>query len=1028
MGTSRYTNYQPVNWDIPIWSPDWKQVDNLLTNQEQGYQLAQQALNAPIDSSSYGNDPLLREQLRLNRDQAQADLATTYAQSGTNKGNKALQGYIQQIQKEKQPGGIEYQLMQNKAAIAAYNEKVDKAERWSPEQKSQWFALNMSNYKGSLQDEALKGFSGQDISKFINGAEMAQKLFKEMIPKTTEGIMIDGKISTLNTGGRTIYYDGHGNGFWDEGKKVSLTPEEMIIAVKPAMETNPEWQAYSKDNSRIGLFQQGLTPETFKPIIEQQKQNILTTLDKINNTKDKVQLVSELTGKSLAELSKYKPEEINAYIEKQKNQLELQGLKFNNISSYDDLLKYKSEDDLDKIVKGSSKIYERDDLAVNLKNVTDHFGIENLKESYRKKAAKEEKQEIPLDPASYWWGTNEVFRTKLGSDFIDSHDTYKELVTNFVNDAKGIATQFAIINNDFNTALKDPENPTGQLLKEAGWNPDTMGDFIKFHKDEKSGIYTVEKTNWDKLKLLDGDKQQEIAKLNAKFDRQAATLNTMVNNQLTRIDLYQKRTGDHNIFDNLQDNTEPSFLDENGKSVKQPITYKGLKELIENKSFSDSGVQKQTREQAIKELNLIDKYRLTSFDEEHIRHKQKEIFETEKKKTLETNIKNNYDLYVANKKAKGEKPKSLEDLLDPKKYGEIEFIKNVKQEDLNKRSGDISYSQKEKDYEAAMINFDGIILTPGRSYSINALALDNKDDRKTATDRSNNLGLMMGNTIKGYITTGKVNDLVYLNGMQPITKTEELGVIGEAIAGFQPQDIDNPDKTMQKNNVSYSVKLINGKMYGVASIIFDKEMEIGGEKQKGTNVAFEINNNNADLKSFLLQHEQLASEISLQQEADIMQQLQNKTVASVVYPFSEGPAMGIKVAQNISVSDNSTGVYKVNLFPNVANRKEGGTSNVTSIETNNPTLGTELGNYFTNIGSRKDEFMLLADMKFNGDFNGVKQLILKEVKEKAPNITDVQLNEVYERFIVPRLKGAKTPNIQPQQQGINFPNPQGFQW
>jgi len=1022
MGTSRYTDYKSVNWDIPIWKPDWKQVDNLLTNKEQGYQLAQAALDAPIDSSNLSIDPMVREQLRLNREQAQADLATTYAQKGVNVGNKALQSYLQQIGREKNPGGVEYQLKQNKADIAKFQEEINKKEGWSPEKKQAWLQDNLSTYNGAVYEGELKGFSGKDLAKFINGAEMAQKLFKEMIPKTSEGVIIDGKISTLNTGGKTVYYDGHGNGFWDEGKKISLTPEEMIIAVKPAMETNPEWQAYSKDNSKIGLFQQGVTQQNFKPLIEGRKQMILSQLEVINNTKDKKALVSQLSGTPVSELSKYKPEEIDAYIQKQKDLLELEGLKFNNINSYDDLIKYKSDEDLNAIVKGSSQIYKRDDLAINLKNVTDHFGLENLKQSYKKA----EEQEIPLDPASYWWGTNEVFRTKLGSEFIESNDTYKELVTNFLKDSKGIATQFAIMNNDFNVALKDPKNPTGQLLKEAGFNPEVDGDFIKFHKDEKSGIISIEKTNWDKLKLLDGDKQQQIAKLNAKFDKQAATLNEMVNNQYTRIDLYQKRTGDLNIFDNLQDNTENSFLDENGKAVSTPISYKGLKELIENKSFSDSGVQKQTREQAIRELYPQGQpYRLTAFDEEHIRHKQREIYDIEKKQVLEINIKSNYDLYVANKTAKGEKPKSLQDLLDPKKYGEVEFIRNVNQGDLNKRVGDLPYIKKESNYDEAMKNFDGIILTPGRSYSINALALDNKDDRKTANDRANNLGLMMGNTIKGYITTGKVNDLVYLNGMTPVTDKDELGVIGEAVAGFVPQDIDDPNKTMQRNNVSYSVKFVNGKMYGVASIIFDKEMKIGGETQKGTNVAFEINNNNSDLKSFLLQHEQLASEIVLQQEEDINNQLQNKTVATVKYPIPGGPTMGIKIAQNISVSDNSTGVYKVNLFPDVDNQGDGRTSNITSLETNNPYLGTELGNYFTNLAIRKNDFALLTELRFNGDSNQTKQLILKEVVEKAPNITQTQLNEIWERFIYPRIKDGKAPDIQgnftvPQQSLIQF--------
>ena len=133
MGTTRYTNYEPVKWDVPIWSPDWKQVDNLLTNKEQGYQLAQAALNAPIDSSNLGTDPMVREQLRLYRQQAEADLAKTYTQpGGLQAGNKALQGYLRQISQEKQPGGVEYQLMQNKADISAYIEKINKARIYQP--------------------------------------------------------------------------------------------------------------------------------------------------------------------------------------------------------------------------------------------------------------------------------------------------------------------------------------------------------------------------------------------------------------------------------------------------------------------------------------------------------------------------------------------------------------------------------------------------------------------------------------------------------------------------------------------------------------------------------------------------------------------------------------------------------------------------------------------------------------------------------------------------------------------------------
>jgi hypothetical protein len=60
-------------------------------------------------------------------------------------------------------------------------------------------------------------------------------------------------------------------------------------------------------------------------------------------------------------------------------------------------------------------------------------------------------------------------------------------------------------------------------------------------------------------------------------------------------------------------------------------------------------------------------------------------------------------LYVKNKQSKGEKPFSLEDLLNPKKYGEQEFIKNVNENDLDKKLGDLSYNKKKQNYEEAMV-------------------------------------------------------------------------------------------------------------------------------------------------------------------------------------------------------------------------------------------------------------------------------------------------------------------------------------
>jgi len=447
MGTSRYTNYQPVNWDIPIWSPDWKQVDNLLTNKEQGYQLAQAALDAPIDSSNLGTDPMVREQLRLNREQAQADLAKTYAQTnGLQAGNKALQSYIQQINKEKQPGGVEYQLMQNKANITAYQEKIDKAEGWSPEQKQQWLSMNLSDYKGAVYEGELKGFSGQDISKFINDSLYAQKYLEKMKPSTEEGYVIDTETGQqLTVGGKAIYSGGDGYYYWDKMKNERLSTQAQISAVYPAMQQDPEYQTYMKDKIAIKLYgEAGITKNNWQQAVVIQDQLINSSMLKIDSLKsknEKVLALNELTGKDYSNVDE---KTIDSKLQIEKTKLVGRKDEIKNIKSFNDLLKVEGDNDLLRTVSTNAELYKIDNFSITSERFIDQFALEQVKLQNALTQKKAEEQVILPD---YWKETI----IKVNDDLVagaDAFDTYEKLSTGLNKYYKELPSNIATLNQE----------------------------------------------------------------------------------------------------------------------------------------------------------------------------------------------------------------------------------------------------------------------------------------------------------------------------------------------------------------------------------------------------------------------------------------------------------------------------------------------------------------------------------------------------------------------------------------------------
>lgn len=1035
MGTSRYTNYQPVNWDIPIWSPDWKQVDNLLTNQEQGYQLAQAALNAPIDSSNLATDPMVREQLRLNRQQAEADLAKTYAQpNGLHAGNQALQSYLRQIQQEKQPGGVEYQLLKNKTDIEALQKQTEAKESWSPEKKQAWLQDNLSTYKGAVSEGELKGFSGKELSKYVDGITKADKIAKEMIPKTTEGRFIAGKIDQLKPSGRDLYADEYGYLHWDEATGVKLTPEEIMVAVKSQMDLDPEWIAYNRDNSRIELFQGGVTEKTWQQPVELKKQDIASKLEVINNSKDDRKLVAELKGMSISELSKYTDDDIKLAVEGVKATLRVEQLKLNNVKSFNDLITYHGNQNTEAISDSAGNIYKRDDLKVSPKNLANIFGKLMIERSFKKED--DAKENAPLNPNDYWWASMKIFNTKLDSEFIQNNNEYKELTTNFKEDAKQSSIILTNLTNTYNDALKNPKNETGNLLRKAGHDFDKDGKFFDYEVNPSTGTITLKEPDWNKLNKdgkLTGAEFQKLAEAEKLFREQAVTLNTLQNNNLSRILLYQTKTGDLNITDNLQDITE-DYRDANGNIIKNGVSYKQIQE-VDSKKYKKpeeiiSKALKYNKDKPEDRKNLYEEYILSNPSAKN----SMDFSKYENFSKTATYILNNPEAIKSIRENESTTGEIGYATINKGNFAILKdfvtFIDNKYSDEIKKNTiPDLLKEKKEATYNSLMRDLDELTLTTvGREYYMNALAYSDTKSQNAIRGKQRDYAEQVMNNIKTYSSSGQVNALFDIdNGITAINDQNLKNDIVEAMTKMRLPDPDNPDKLQQLEDKAFTFNIIEGKAYGVAKIIFDKEKEFNGVKKKSIAVGFEIDNTMPQLYSWLMENQQLASEFELQQQKQISNDLKSKTVAKVDYPIIGGSNLKATISETVTPSAKSTGMYSINLFENTQDSSiKGQSDNIIKLNTNNPYFPTELGNYIVNLERKKDDLALIKELKFNNNESLFKNYIISELKTKESNLGDVQLNAIYDRFIQPRIKNGKSPTLIPSPG--NFTNPQGFQW
>lgn len=1036
MGTSRYTNYGSVNWDIPIWSPDWKQVDSLLTGQEQGYQLAQQALNAPIDSSNLSIDPMVREQLRLNREQAQADLAKTYAQSnGLQAGNKALQSYLQQINREKQPGGVEYQLMQNKADISAYNEKINKAEGWSPEDKQRWLSMNLSDYKGVLQGEELKGFSGQDLSKFINDSLYAQKYLEKMKFHEQEGFLIDpqGKKITLD-GSTAIYADGKGNLFRDKLKTQTLTSEEMILAVYPAMQQDPEYQAYMKDKTAIKIYGSGITKHNWKEAVTVQSGMIDLAVQKLDSAKsleEKKAILTEYDGK---DYSKIDEETVNAKLETKKAELQSQKLETSRVRSYDDLLSVEGNNDLLRTVKTNSKLYEVDNFSITSEHFLDEFG--KLRMNFEMDMAKK-KAEEQLTLPDYWISHIK----KINDDIVagaDEFDTYEKLSTGINKLYKELPSNVATLNYEFKTKVSNnPNSPLYKALMASGFDP-AKEDFVKMVYDEKTGNVTVDTANLDKMGVLKSVEgiSNTVQTYIDNVKKQANSI-TMGQTQLSLlIKKYQEYTGDKNITDNLKDVSEASFLGSGGKPVNQSVKYKQFQEV-------GTAPNTKTYNDYLKEAKILSAKENKVFlsDNERNNYYIKQIKERESKEQNDKFVNDYYDKYVEFRKGKGKDFKSKEDVL---KYGFVDydglsqnrdFYKEIIEKDKTIQSKsnvlnqiDLTASQKKKNFEEAMAELKKTQSSFETLYSISDINNTSFDPKVSKLINAKKKAL---NTAIGSTVISKGNEAGLLSDVDTgalITDTELKDRIITALNSQKSYD-EEGNLLPQKDNIDYHVGMKNGKLYGVMNVNFADEYK----DKHSYSVQFEINDETPDIKKFLIDDERLFQQNELIRTQEIAKQLKGNQVAITNYSLPDGQKFNINLSRKIKTagdSDNSEYQARI-VLPKTMTDRLGQSSTFIEFNTNDIATPPRIVGILEKISTNADYFKTLKETNFANDDEGFMKFITQDIEGMTNGkIGAYQSTQLYDWLIKPMLDKGKILQQQPPSQSYigNFPNPQGFKW
>ena len=1028
MGTSRYTNYGSVNWDIPIWSPDWKQVDSLLTNKEQGYQLAQAALDAPIDSSNLGTDPMVREQLRLNREQAQADLAKTYAQpNGLQAGNKALQSYLQQIGREKQPGGVEYQLMQNKAAITAYNEKIDKAEGWSPEQKQQWLSMNLADYKGAVYKDELKGFSGQDLSKFINDSLYAQKYLEKMKPSTEEGYVINTETGQqLTVGGKAIYSGGDGYYYWDKMKHDRLSTQAQISAVYPAMQQDPEYQAYMQDKSAIKLYSEaGITQHNWQQATALQNKMIedtLINLDILKTKDEKIQALKELTGN---DYSKVDEQTITSKLEVEKNKLKGKQEEIGSIKSYKGLLQYQGNNDLLKTVSTNAEMYKVDNFSITSERFIDQFLLEQVKLQNSLKLKKAEDEVVLPD---YW----KEHIIKINDELVsgaDAFDTYDKLAMGINKYYKELPTNIATLNHEFKTKIaNNPESPLYKALIASGFDP-SKEDFVKLTYDENSGNVVVDQTNLDKFGKLSS--AEGIGNTVQTFlDNQKRTANqiTLGQSQLSLlVKKYQEYTGDKNIIDNLKDFTSNSFLNGENKVVNQSIKFKQLQEVNPNNYKSAGNIL----------LDAI-KYNKNSPDS------QKKLYEEyikENPQALKTNEFSTLDnfkktaTYILGNSESLEAVKNNSSTTNEIGYATINkgnfnilknfigYVENKVQPEIEKNKiKDLLKEQKKKNYEEAMKELAKTQSSFETLYSISPSSSTDSKITKVINEKKKALNQEIASIV---ISKGAEAELLSdVSSGNLITDKDLKDRIINALNSQKSYD-EEGNLLPQKDNVDYHVGQKNGELYGVMNVNFADEYK--GKHSYA--VQFKIGDETPSLRKFIVEDEQLFQQNELLRTQEIAKQIKSNNAAITNYTLPDGEKFNININRKVKTAGDSDGSeYQARIvLPKKMQDRGGQSATFIEFNTNDIATAPRIVGILEKISTNADYFKTIKETRFPGDDIGFLKFITQDIVDMTNGkIGAYQATQLYDWLIKPLVDKGQI--LQQQAPPGNFTNPQGFRW
>lgn len=432
MGLARGTQLRTTNWNMPVFSPDWGQVQGLLGKQEEAYNVGKNVMDAPINASEYANDPEIAKYIGLQRQGAMNSITDSYMKD-INSGNKSLQGYLQDVHKDQSPGGVEYQLNTNKVNLAQGLDDINKSN-YPGNYKQLKKAEFLSRYKGTVIGDNLAGVPDTNLTEYVDGMKLAMDYAKEMAATTTD---INAPIEGLSeiVPNLKIYTDGHYY-YSDQLKTVKLEPDQLFNVLKPILKNDPKYMAWNQEQTNLD-FLGHIDDNNWKEVVKSTSDNHIQKIDVLTQ-----------------QIEKTTDPNIKKVLENSKIQYTNDLLKIASVRSLQDLKNKYSDDLIENTVSPIANLKSRNDIEEKLTHWVDEFKLEAFK------ASQKEGKEPPLNvrdfvilgyKSYYELNPEELKDIDSASDFISKQQLTAQQIT------------------DLKTQI---QNTQEQILKAPGIDPD----------------------------------------------------------------------------------------------------------------------------------------------------------------------------------------------------------------------------------------------------------------------------------------------------------------------------------------------------------------------------------------------------------------------------------------------------------------------------------------------------------------------------------------------------------------------------